>query len=447
MKRFSEQFYTKAKSVKLQAVEREELRKRIVSYMEYHPIEGVVAKASTKKATESPYQSFIQLPISMIAKFSAMAAALVLVVVPMMAEQSVPGDKLYAVKVRFNEEVISTLKLTPYEKVEWETERLNRRIAEARLLANEGKLTEEVEAEIVAAVQEHTESVEAGIEAMRADDADQAVLASIELSTTLQTQSDALQEVEGATMALAMAEATPASDNSTQKLSDVINASLTKQEGADQSAVPAYEKIMARVEVNTTRAYELLNSRDFSNDEKRRQDISRRLEDVNRTIERSNGLRGQNDTLASESLLDALQRTKKIIVFLSDAGVTTDIDSIVPIEYTNEELNQQLVVLNESVEQKIEIITTLSPQVSTDVSDKALYVIDAVKSNQQSIASSTEPMTSVALARESVAMLDDILRIFEEEGLNVHLIPVVPEEETASTSPAAPVTEEIPPAN
>ncbi len=58
MKRFSEQFYTKAQSVKLQAIEREELRRRIVSYMEYHPIEGV-SKISTKKATESPYQPFI----------------------------------------------------------------------------------------------------------------------------------------------------------------------------------------------------------------------------------------------------------------------------------------------------------------------------------------------------------------------------------------------------
>ncbi|MBP9843267.1 MAG: hypothetical protein KBC62_04700 [Candidatus Pacebacteria bacterium] len=441
MKRFSEQFYTKAQSVKLQAIEREELRKRIVSYMEYHPIEGV-SKISTKKATESPYQPFIQLPISMIARFSATVAALVLIVVPVMAEQSVPGDTLYAVKVRFNEEVISTLKLTPYEKVEWETERLNRRIAEARLLANEGKLTEEVEAEIVAAVQEHTESVEAGIEALRADDADQAVLASIELNTTLQTQSDALQEVEGVTMALAMTEATGASDNSTQKLSDVINASLTKQEGAVETVVPAYEKIMARVEVNTTRAYELLNSRDFSSDPKRQQDISRRLDDVSRTIERANGMRGKDDALASEALLDALQRTKKIIVFLSDAGVTTDIDSLVPIEYTNEELNQQLVALNQDVNQKIEIITALSSNVSTDASAKALYVVDLAKSNQQTIASSTEAIISVGIARESVAMLDDILRIFNTEGVGVHTVEVVREEETASTSPEAPATEE-----
>lgn len=442
MKRFSEQFYTKAQSVKLQAIEREELRKRIVSYMEYHPIEGVV-KSSAKKATESPYQSFIQLPVSMITRFSAVVAALVLVVVPVLAEQSVPGDRLYAVKVRFNEEVISTLKLTPYEKVEWETERLNRRIAEARLLANEGKLTEEVEAEIVAAVQEHTESVEAGIEALRADDADQAVLASIELNTTLQTQSDALQEVEGATMALAMTEATEASDNSTQKLSDVINASLTKQEGAADAVIPSYEKIMARVEVNTTRAYELLNSRDFSNDDKRRQDISRRLDDVNRTIERANGMRGQNDTVASEALLDALQRTKKIIVFLSDAGVTTDIDSIVPIEYTNDEFKQQLVTLNEDVNRKIEMITILNPLVSPDASAKALYAVDIAKSNQAIIASSTEPVTSVNLAKESVAVLDDALRIFEAEGVGAHSIPAVSEEETATTSPDTPVSEDV----
>lgn len=439
MKRFSEQFYTKAQSVKLQAVEREELRARVLSYMEYHPMESTVTQA-TKNTRGSEFR-YIQLPFSsVVAKWSAVAAMFVLVAVPVLAEQSVPGDKLYAVKVRFNEEVISTLKLTPYQKVEWETERLNRRIAEARLLANEGKLTGEVEAEIAAAVQQHTESVEEGIEALRANDEDQAVLASIELNTTLQTQSDALQEGEGATLAMiTMAKMAPETDSPTQKLADVINASLTRQ--MDPAAVPAYEKIMARVEVNTTRAHELLNSRNFSGDEKRRQAISRRLEDVERAIQQSNTLHEQNDAAASESLLAVLQRTKKIIVFLSDAGVRADIDTIVPIQYTNEELAQQVVDMGESINRKIETVTALNAKASAGTSEKTLYAIDIAKNNQQAIASSTDPAHSVYLAKESLAVLDDVLHILEEEGVTIDSIQTAPVEPNATTTPDTPVEE------
>ena len=47
MKRFSEQLYKKSTSVKLQAAEKRELRERLVSYMEYHPLP---AEMKTKKA-------------------------------------------------------------------------------------------------------------------------------------------------------------------------------------------------------------------------------------------------------------------------------------------------------------------------------------------------------------------------------------------------------------
>jgi hypothetical protein len=443
MKRFSEQFYTKAQSVKLQAVERDELRVRIVSYMEYHPIEGV-AKVSTPKQVDEGQFQYVRFPFTAAAKWSMAVAAFVLVTVPVLAERSVPGETLFAVKVRFNEELISTLKLTPYEKVEWETERLNRRIAEARLLATEGKLTEEVEAEIVAAVQEHTESAEAGIEALRADDVDQATLASLELNTTLQMQSEALQGEEAATMVLAMVDESALADSSTVKLAEVLSESLSKQEAeADIANLPAYEKIMARVEINTTRAYELLKSQEAAIDQKQQQDVTRRLEDVNRTIERANGMRGQNDDVASEILLEALQRTMKIIVFMSDTGAHSDIETVVPVEYTEDEYKQQLVALNEDVSRKIEMITILNPQVSAAASEKALYAIAIAKSNEAIIASSTEAASAVKLVSESVAVLEDALRIFEGEGVGAHTLPAVPvTEEPIGTTTEAVLEEE-----
>ena len=88
----------------------------------------------------------------------------------------------------------STLALSPYEKIEWETERLNRRIAEARLLASEGRLTDEVEAEVAAAVKTHTENAKREIEVLRGEDEEEATLATIALNTTLEVQATSLKE-------------------------------------------------------------------------------------------------------------------------------------------------------------------------------------------------------------------------------------------------------------
>lgn len=436
MKRFSEQFHTKAQSVKLQAVERAELRNRVLSYMEYHPLSSA-QKIGEGKLQDGTQFSYFRMPFSVsnVFRLSALTALLVLVVIPVLAEKTVPGDTLYAVKVRFNEEVISTLKLSPYEKVEWETERLNRRIAEAKLLANEGKLTDEVEAEIVAAVQEHTESVEESIEELREDDADQAALASIELSSTLQMQSDSLQSESESPVAMLAMKISPESANKTQKIADALNASISKQEsGSDAALILPYEKIMARVEINTTRAYELLNAKSNS-DDKRYADVTRRLEDIGRTIEQANALHDQNDPLATQTLLDALQRSKKIIVFMSDGTSVSDIDTIVPIQYTEDEYKEQLGSLNLEVARKIEIVKTLQGQASESASQKASYALE-IASGNLSNSTTTDPMTGVKIAKESLTVLDDTLRIFEAEGvqMNVAPQPVIEEPETASTT-------------
>ena len=132
MKRFSEQFYKKSESVKLEAAERDTLRQRVVSYMEFHPLPASMKQASAKviqgPLTGDQYRS-VRIPLAMLLKWSAAVSALVLIVVPVLAEEAIPGDTLYAVKVRFNEEIRSTLTLSPYERVEWETERLNRRLS------------------------------------------------------------------------------------------------------------------------------------------------------------------------------------------------------------------------------------------------------------------------------------------------------------------------------
>lgn len=57
------------------------------------------------------------------------------------AENTVPGDLLYPVKININEEVRSALSLTPQSKVNWDNRRAERRLEETEKLANENKLT------------------------------------------------------------------------------------------------------------------------------------------------------------------------------------------------------------------------------------------------------------------------------------------------------------------
>lgn len=332
MKKFSEQLYKKSLSVKLQAAERRELRERVVSYMEYHPL----PTAATNKMIASPFaEKFVTIPFSYITRAGVFAALFMLVAVPVLAERAVPGDGLYAVKVRFNEELRSTLALSQYEKIEWETERLNRRIAEARLLASEGRLTEEVEAEVAAAVKNHTENAKREIEELRSEDEEEATLASIALTTTLEVQAASLKEKNKETK--------ESTDQQPTLLAAAVE-EVAAQESAVPVGVPGYEKLMARVEANTTRIYELFETLNLGEDSEYYQDIQRRLSDINRTVETAAGLREADEDEARLQLVDALQRTQKLIVFMTEIQASQEftVEEFVPVVLTPEETQVKL---------------------------------------------------------------------------------------------------------
>jgi len=440
MKRFSEQFYTKATSVKLQAAERRELRERVVSYMEYHPLPATQKRMSKVFLTDT-YRT-VRIPFALLLKWSAATAALVLVMVPFLAEQTVPGDNLYAVKVRFNEEVRGTLTFNPYQKVEWETERLNRRIAEARLLASEGRMTDEVEAEMAQAVREHTANVQREIEVLRQDDADEAALASIELNTTLQVQSNSLRgEVGEAVATLALAKsAAPVADSPTQMLVDVLDETLMQQEAqASSSTIPAYEKIMARVEINTTRAYELLASLNLNPEDPLQKNVNRRLEDVGRSIEQANGKRGESEEAAQALLVNALQRTQSLIVFMTEANVSDalDLNSIVPIVLTPEEEEQALTILKTDIEKKVITLETARASVTPPVVEKIDFALQVASDSQAQMASSSVFAEKEMIAKDLMALLDDSITLAESEGFDSSASPVTPPEEETATSTEA----------
>ncbi len=97
--------------------------------------------------------------------FTTVTAALLIVTltgtgISYAAEQALPGDLLYPVKVEVNERMVAGLIRDPEEQVRWLARRAERRLEEAEKLAEDAKLTEETEARIAAAFEAHAKEID-----------------------------------------------------------------------------------------------------------------------------------------------------------------------------------------------------------------------------------------------------------------------------------------------
>lgn len=364
----------------------------------------------------------VKIPFMTLFKSSALAAAIVLVVVPFAAEKSVPGDTLYAVKVQFNEEIRSTLTFDSYQKVEWETTRLNRRIAEARLLANEGRLTEEVEAEVAEAVRTHTENAQREIDVLRTEDEDEATLASIALDTTLEVQSNSLREVVDSDVIEIGSEDDVSSAGPSLRSTNLIATAIDKSRSESEvknasSTIPAYSKLMARVEQNTTRVYELLGSLKKVTDSTQLVDVTRRIEDIERAINEANAVLVEDEMQARKDLVGVLQRTQRLIVFMTELEVTTgvDIETVVPVVLTDDEEAVIKQDHTEKVEVKLEKLKKAVTAIEDEqVSQKVEFAIEEISNTLDEMFSSTDFASFKTLSRDAISLADDAFILLEK---------------------------------
>lgn len=423
MKQFSQQLHKKATTtVTLQAAERRELRERVVAYMEYHPLPAELrAKQKSVQVTPVTTEAFavVKIPFRVLFKYGALATAFVFVTLPFMAQNAIPGDSLYAVKVQFNEELRSTLTFDSLQKVEWETERLNRRLAEARLLASEGRLTEVVEAEVAAAVRTHTENAKREIEVLRTKDADEATIASIALDTTLEVQAVVLKEEEETTTALSIASEEGVSSKTMNSLiADAIDESRDRSiEPGASSTLPAYDKLMARVEQNTTRVYELRSVLGDSVSAEEQANVTRRIEDLERSVESVIILVETDEQAARHSLVEVLQRSQRLILFINELVVAkaVDINTLVPVVLTSEEKSANIASSTESLADKMaQIESSLATVTDEAVVEKVQAGQTTVLELKLKMASSTDEYEAfVAVSQEAHALADDMLILLE----------------------------------
>lgn len=426
MKRFQEQLKKRAESVNMRAFERRELRERLVAYMEYHPLPQSAMQQSTKSEFVTETYRRVEVKTSLIASFVGSFAVLLLIIVPVAAERAVPGDVLYPVKVNFNEEIRSTLAVSPYAKVEWETKRLERRIAEARLLASEGRLTEDVEAEVTEAVRAHSDAAQQGIAEIRETDSDEAAIAEIAFESALAVQSEVLEgTLKKEVVASGGASTTPG--HSVAGLAGAVEATRRTLSENKTVVQPSYEKLAARIELETSRAYELFESVKPIALEAEVRDIERRIGDVERKILEAKQVHdGQElvdednasstDAAAAEVLLlrAALSDIQKLISFMTDIDVRENvtIEELVPITLTLEEREAAVVTLQEEAKQRWDTFSALLETIATDaLSQKvASGLTEATARIQDSVAALEAGDIAVAelAIREAHAYLNDI---------------------------------------
>jgi len=334
MKRFSEQLKKKSDSIRLRAAEKRDLRERLVAYMEYHPLPANMVKTNSQPVQMEAFKIF-HISTKYIRLAMAVTAVFVFVIMPSLAEKTVPGDILYSVK-GLTEDIRGSLNLTPYEKVAWETKRLERRVAEARLLAKEGKLTPEVEAGVLAAVQGHKSAAEAQIKSLQTTDSEGAGLAQMTFSSVLDVQTAILRSDTNDTAA-------------TGTLSVAIASVLEggRQDALMQGATApvSFERLMAQLEIETTRIYELLASNESVATVSEQIDTERRLTDLESKINSASSKHESDPDEAVRELRTAWGDLQKLIAFMTDINVrqSVSIESLVPIVLTSDERKEILI--------------------------------------------------------------------------------------------------------
>lgn len=126
---------------------------------------AAIAERSAVNELPDHAMSRVSMPLVFINKLFAKPMPIILAIalfaaggVSYAAENSLPGDVLWPVKVNVNEEVRLAFALSPEGKAEWEALRAERRLEEAGVLAAEGQLNAETGAVIQARLNEHLNS-------------------------------------------------------------------------------------------------------------------------------------------------------------------------------------------------------------------------------------------------------------------------------------------------
>lgn len=407
------------------ARERRDVRARLVSYMEYHPLSMPAVKRRVQVQPLRVYARRVAVLFgTQTVRFRPLigaAAVLLMIVVPVAAEKALPGDTLYPVKVHFNEGIRSQLTFSPYEKIQWEATRVERRIGEARLLAQEGKLTEENESELEATVREHATAAKAQLAELRESDAEGAAIAEVTLQSAFDVQSLALDSEEQQ-----QASTTVSNESSITGIAAIVRAARSDVASSTQvdTSVPSYARLVTRVEEDTTRIRALIQSIGNGISDEQKADIKERVTLAEEDVVRAKDMHeSDDDTAAIQTLREALARTQKLIAFMSDFGLRSrvSIATLVPQPITEamlrEDLDNQLVTLSA---REVSLKATLTSSSTDEVAGKTKEPFAELKTILADLKVRIEAgaygdaQVMVTNAKERISVLEGILGVSTE---------------------------------
>lgn len=145
-------FFVRAHGLSLRPEDKDALLREMRSFMEENPVTEEPAPEKRPRSTIFRMR-FIPLTAAFVLLFS--------IGTPMYAaESALPGDFLYAVKVSINEQIRSFLSFSPTSKALWEIRRAERRLEEASVLLETGKISTEEGEEILKNLRANMDSVE-----------------------------------------------------------------------------------------------------------------------------------------------------------------------------------------------------------------------------------------------------------------------------------------------
>lgn len=147
-----------AHTVRLTTTEAEAAEKALLAFIKDHPVDMAAAvRQRERKESSGSFFSLFSFRYS-----PALAAVLILVLgtgsLSYAAESALPGETLYSVKIHVNEKVQTALAVTPEAKAYWEAKRAERRVKEAKRLADAGRLTPETNDTLIVAFNAHIEN-------------------------------------------------------------------------------------------------------------------------------------------------------------------------------------------------------------------------------------------------------------------------------------------------
>lgn len=145
---FEETIKESTRHIQLSEEEKGHIRMRLVSFMRMKPVRTSLPVRLTERSSSHIISAFLF-------KYMPIIIGLVLFIsggMSFAAENSLPGDVLYPLKVHVNERILGNIAFSQKAKAEWESARAERRLQEVERLAVENRLSAETQAQLTARI-------------------------------------------------------------------------------------------------------------------------------------------------------------------------------------------------------------------------------------------------------------------------------------------------------